>query len=358
MTDIYDYTVAKRIPPLAKYLTIFGNQMILGNYIENDDTTYAPADSLQLDTVRWSDLSTGGTVEAFPALNAEKVGKSDIQVTGLFGASDNLIIFKETNAFYLSGTLYNGNFRFRDSLSEGIGCIAHKSIQKIEGGAWFLSPRGLYMAKGGHKPIEFSDAIQPLFSRTDLTLADATAILDSKYERVYCYIPSTVEGDDLVVVYDYYHKEWLTYSGIDASGGIVMADDVLYHSDGTSVFSRTPDVYNDDGCVITAKYATSWFNQQMPSVKKKYNRGLIFSIHQLDFDLSIETQKNWIETTIHTVNKKVESLNTGSMDFQLKSTQAKSLRFIFSNATLDEDIEINGYEYSWEQDQIEFKGND
>jgi hypothetical protein len=357
MTDIYDYTVAKRLPPKAKYLSVFGNMLVAGNFEENDEATYEPLGTAgEVDAIRWSDLSTGGTVEAFPTLNSEKVGESNTKVTGLSGASDNLIAFKDTNVFYLSGTLVNGNYRFRDSLSEGIGCVSHNSLHKIEGGIWFMSIKGLYIAKNGYKPTEFSDVIEPLFSRSDLDLTKSTAILDAKNEKILCYIHSTT-ANHLVVVFDYYHKEWFTYSGIDASGGIAMVDNVLYHSDGTNVYERSA-TFNDNGAAISCTYSTSWFNQQIASLKKKFTRGLIFSIGGKSFDLNIKSQSNWKDVDKVSINKRVDNLAAGSMDFQLSAIQAKALRLKFSNATLNEDIEINGYEYQWEHTQQAFKGDD
>jgi len=120
MSDTYDSTVRKGLPPKSKYVTIYNNVMILG------DLSSANASDTNL--INWSDNTTGGTVESFPALNQQELGQSDEAITGLFGGSDNLIVFKERNVFYLSGDLITGNYRIRDSLSEGIGCCWYSAL--------------------------------------------------------------------------------------------------------------------------------------------------------------------------------------------------------------------------------------
>lgn len=359
LSDIYDYTIRKGLPPKAKYLDFYNGLMVLGNFKETYSINGAGEELSQENAnfIAWSDLSTGGSVEVFPSLNQQAVGKSDAVITGIFGESDNLIIFKNRNVFYLSGDLVNGNYRLRDSLSEGIGCVAHQSIIKVEGGAVFLSEKGIYMAKDGYKPIEFSDIIEPLFTRsTDLLFSKSVAVLDRLNERVFLFIPSSTPADSIVVQYDYYHKQWFTYKGFDASGGFTMSQDELVHTNGTKVFLRN-DARNDDGVAISARYATSWFNLGKPSLKKKFTNFLAFSLDQSTWKLTVNVERDWQPTADTTAVIQFPSV-VGSEDVSLPAKQCHSMRIILSNAELDENIMINGYNYEFAETQERFKGGD
>lgn len=349
MSDTYDATVRKGLPPKSKYLTFYNGLMVLG------DLSSVKASDANL--VNWSDLTTGGTVESFPSLNQQDFGKSDEAITGLFGDSDNLVVFKERNVFYLSGDLVNGNYRLRDSLSEGIGCIAHQSIIKVQGGAIFLSEKGIYIAKDGYKPIEFSDIIEPLFTRsTDLLFSKAVAVLDRLNEKILLFIPHTDPAESIVVQYDYYHNQWFILKGIQASGGFTMFKDELAHSDGTKVFVRHT-ARNDDGVAISASYSTAWMALGKPSVKKKFTKFLAFSIDQSDWKLSVRVERNW---TVSADTPAVIQFpyEVGSEDISLPASQCHSMRIILSNAELDENIMLNGYNYEFAETQDRFKGGD
>jgi hypothetical protein len=327
--------------------------MVLGNFKE----TFEGATKQNVNTITWSDLSTGGSVEVFPSLNQQEVGKSINKITGIFGESDNLIVFKDRNVFYLSGDLVNGNYRLRDSLSEGIGCVSHQSIIKVEGGAVFLSEKGIYLAKDGYKPIEFSDIIEPLFTRSnDLLFSKSVAVLDRLNEKMLLFIPSSTPADSIVVQYDYYHKWWFTYKQINASGGFTMYKDELVHTDGSKVFLRQ-EARNDDGEAISATYSTAWLNLKRPSVKKKFTSFLAFSINQSTWKLNVDVQRDWKPTTDTTGVIQFPS-SVGSEDIGIPAKQCHSMRIILSNSVLDENMLINGYEYTFAETQTMYKGGD
>ena len=356
LSDIYDFTVRKGLPPKSKYLTVYNGLLVLGNFTEDSTLGFT---RITVNTVNWSDLTTGGSVEVFPALNQQKIGKSTERITGLFGGSDNLVIFKDRNVFFLSGDIVSANYRIRDSLSEGIGCVAHQSIIKVEGGVMFLSEKGIYAARGGNTPTELSDIIEPLFTKflpAGIQLSKAVAVLDRLNEKILLFIPSSTPSESIVVQYDYYFKEWFLYTGIDASGGFVIDRDVLKHSDGTKVFERH-EAKNDVGVAISAAYSTTWMNLVGPSVKKKFTGFLAFSIDQSTWELSIAVQKNWKDVDINTTAIQFPS-SSGSEDTSLPADQVNSMRFKLSNNVLDENILSNGYEYEYAYTQTRLKGDD
>jgi hypothetical protein len=353
LSNILDITVTKALPPKGKFLELFNNQMVIGHLIR----TITSSDRVLVNQINWSDTSTGGTVENFPALNRDEIGKSTEDITGLFGESDNLQIFKRENVFYLSGTLFDLAYRVRDSLSEGIGCLAHQSIIKVEGGCFFLSDRGVYFSSGGAKPLEFSEIIEPLFEdqRGNLELEKAISVLDRLEENIYLFIPA-LDLEHIVLQYDFYHKQWFLYKGINATGGFVMHDDELYHSDGVKEFQRQ-NIYTDDTLPISWKYATSWLNEGSPSFTKKWTRVLLMSILSDSFPVSLKTQENWDDSTdITNIPTFTLGANEIDVDKSLIARSAKSLRFIIEGQTTTTPVKISGMEYDVENTQKAFKG--
>lgn len=356
LSEVYDITYFKRLPPRAKHIASYGDLLVLANLdirFNFSPTQFKPNE------VRWSDLSTGGSPESFPALNASNLGSTRSGIEGLFGDSDNLVAFKYRSVFNLSGNLFNGNYRVRDSLSDDIGCVAANSIYKVEGGGVFLSERGIYWTSDGIKPTEFSDRIEPIFTRdtTGLDFTKCEVASDYFYERLLFFIPAADPENSIVVVYDYYHKEWFIYKDMDASGGFTIHQRELYHCDGTNIYKRTSN-YRDDSSAIKAKYATSWNTEQFPSIDKKYTHLHVLSIEDTDFSLSVTPQYDWKESDEDTAVEVTVAAADLDTDLPLEPVQARGMRVVLENSEIDEPMTINALRYVVEKTQEEPKGDD
>ena len=362
LSNIKDISVPQSAPPIGRYIEMYNNQVVIGNYVEED--SLSPTEALSTNTVDrsngiiWSDTSTGQNKESFPVLNFDEAGKGSNVITGLFGESDNLHIFKEDNLFYLSGTLFDLSYRIRDSLSEGIGCISYSSIVRVSNGCFFLSKKGIYFSSDGAKPTEFSDLIEPLFVKdtTGLELDKAVSTLDRIKEKIYLFIPATDSDNSIVVQYDFYHGQWFLYKGMDASGGFSMFQDELYHNDGSELFLRGGA--RDDNDSISCKYATKWLDEGVPSLKKKFTQWLLFNVFGESFPISVSSQINWSDASLNTEpNPVMLGGEDTDVDGTLSATSAKSLRLIMEAEVLDVPLEINSLEYEVEVTQTRFKGS-
>ena len=182
MEDVYDPTIIKGLPPLAKYVSVYGSTMVMGN-IKNDGTLTGDTPN----TTMWSDTGVGSTVETFAPFDKQVVGKtSEGDITGLFASVNELVILKSKQVYYINGILVGRGFRLRSSLSAGIGCTSHKSIIETESGCLFQATRGIYFAGGGAGRSELSDLIEPLFTEdaTGLDLTKCRATRDTKKEQL------------------------------------------------------------------------------------------------------------------------------------------------------------------------------
>lgn len=351
MDDICDTSVVRQLPPKAKYLSIHGDIMVAGNIISDLDVAYNELKS----SIKWSDSTgrPGSTVESFLPFNVQKIGKSDEgEVSGLFSNTDYVEIHLDKQIYYLTGDLINSAYRLKSALSAGIGAISNRSIEEISGSSLFMSSKGLYAGRYGTFPLEISDSIEPLFSDSDLDLTSSVSTIDILGEKILIFIPS-ITGNHLVLVYDMYFKEWFKYYGIDATSGIVMVGNQLYHHDGTSLH-RSNLEFNDAGKAIDAYYSTAWLNVGEPTLDKKFISAFIASMNTEEREIYIKSQSDWEE--VDETSEVLEYTKKEILGHELNITQTNSMRLLLGNNIKNQPLHISGIEVDIEMQQVSPKG--
>ena len=361
MEDVYDTTILKGLPPKFKYIDIYNNIMVGASLpeIEPELSTLLSVSQVEEESsVAWSDLGVGSTIETFPPFNVEQVGKSNEgSLTGIFAASDNVVLLKEKQVYYLNGNLTLRSFRIRSALTNGIGCVSHRSIQEIEGGCIFMSSRGLYHAMYGQKPTELSDIIEPIFREFgfNFDLSNSKTVNDIENEKLLIFIPA-LTGSTAVLVYDYLFKEWFIHMNIEATSGLVFFGSVLYHSDGINLYKRSL-AYNDNNVAISAYYKTGWEDFQAPTVTKKFDKFVMISLGILNWTVGIRTQVDWDPSVNITDETFSIDADTRVESQSLNMTQKKSMRFEVYNNVKNEGMTITGMEYEAMATQERPKGD-
>ena len=356
LEDEYDTTVLKGLPPKCKYLAVYNNTMVMAN--RSDLSVFIEeAETKEPNTYFWSDTGVGSTVETFPPFNKEVLGKtSEGEISGIFAATDNMVMMKERQIYYINGILIGRNFRSRSALTNGVGCVSHKSIQEIEGGCIFMSARGVYQATYGQKPVEFSDLIEPLFTEdtTGLDLTKANTVNDSKNEKLLMFIPATLESDDITLVYDYYYREWFKHKNILSRNGMTFFGSDMYHIDSTDLYKRSLS-YNDNGSAITAFWKSIWEDLGEPTIVKKFIRFIAISLSSLSWVLNVKTQRDWKDVD-HTDQDISFNSTIYTDDSVVDMSQNKSMRFEIGNDVINEGMLVTGYEFEYEYTQTRPKG--
>lgn len=359
MEEVYgDPSIVKGLPPKCKYLTVHNNQLILMNKVREDEST--DLNSVEEDSIFWNDLGIGSSVETFPPLNVETVGKTNEGgIVGGFSNTESLAILKGRQVYNLTGTLQNRAFRIRNSLSTGVGCVSNQSIAEYRGGCIFVSSKGIYWVAGG-EPIEISDSIEPIFSDgalglNDLLLQNSKTVVDVANEKIYIYIPASTEDNKIVLVYDYYFKEWFLHGNIKADSGLLVnSSGQLLHCDGTTIFNRTED-YSDNGSAIEAYYQTAWLNFGTPALRKKFINFVAIDTSGEDHTLTLKSRLDWDDVT-NSTNTTVSMVGKVVEDKKLNFAQVYALCLIIGNETSDEGLFLDGYELEWEATQNKPKG--
>jgi hypothetical protein len=221
-----------------------------------------------------------------------------------------------------------------------------------------MSNRGIYYTKNGSDPIELSDEIEPFFtdapSIRDLT--GSRTVLDQFREKLYIFIPGDTAENNRVLSYDYYWKEWFVLDGIDASGGLIISDDVLYHAsfDPAGKFYGRIDEPTDDGVAFRAYWASAWHTLGAASFFKKFIQIILWNKNRNPFAARLVVQKDWNDTV--DIQDSIKNFVDKDLKYDLKAQEAKSMRFFLDAPQASGDINYSGYEIEYEINQTRAKG--
>jgi hypothetical protein len=271
-----------------------------------------------------------------------------------------------------------------DSLSrEGIGCDAHHSIAEVQGQLFFLSNRGIRaISAQGMEPIGFP--IEPKFDvGNPFTAKQAVGYFWEKQDKYLIFMPSlpadaSYSNDSVneIYAYDIIRKSWLEWDNFNVMGGMTETDDEIFFGKRTldniniCKVSDNNDKYDyaDHTAAISFIYKSHWDHVGQPSVYKKYLR---IKIHSLDtsindfevdsFALTVKTENDYVLKTLTNVELDFSGGAAGwglgpwgsfpwgesrlvQLRNKLASKKAKSMRVIFENNIVHENVLISGYE--------------
>ena len=370
------------LPPRGRYLTVFRNQLIIGG------------DLLNVNTVSYSDIDGP---EYFPAGDNSVLVETNFgdKVTGLSTNNNALFIFKEQSIHVLTGDIVNDQIRV-DIVSGGdVGCVSHHTISEIKGKLIFLGEKGVFgLTVGDNEPEEVSFKIEPIFRNTsnDFNLTKSIAINWFQKDKYILFLPaeSTSSGGDQytdtnnskLVVFDYSRSAWLEWDNIDMQAGAVVLNNELYFTERrlstlTGLVQNhiyrvldTGDTYDyaDHNVGINWNHKSHWESLKEPDMYKKFIRlkvqSLDASVNDFEtdsFTIKTETQLNYIDAKSSLFDLIFDSgFGWGEFEWgiapwgssrglqdksKLKAMKAQSIRVVFSNNTLHENILISGWTF-------------
>lgn len=273
--------------------------------------------------------------------------------TAVENVNDYLIIFKERAVYFGTGTFgVNQNLKFWRTNTNDIGCSTHASIQIINGEMVFLGTLGIWSLLPGQEPTELGSMINNLITEdsTGLDLSKAESEHDIKNKRYMLFIPATLAANNLVLVYNYFYKQWWVYRGVDFSNGASFFSDELYFIDSSSNTQKfVVGQRNDNSSAIEAFIKTSWESLGDEGIESKYLNLRFFMLEDAVYALSVQSEKNFIEGTSYVDDTKdIDTSSSRTEKLNLGDNKALTTRFIFENNVVDEDLLITGYELEYE----------
>jgi hypothetical protein len=363
-------------PPSCRYIDVWRGQLVMTGNREN------------LNTVYYSDFDG----ESFPVdqsfVTEARLGGGN---SGIKSLDNTLFIFKPRSVITCTGDLGTDQFQVDGMADDGVGCVAHATIKELEGRLWFLGKQGIYSVDRSGT-VKQSEMIGPKFEESytekravahywiekDLYLVQFPALLEDGSNDLYMD-----EANSFIMVYDLYRQAWYEWDTINMTGGMAEYNGDIYtqgfRKDSSDSLSKqytykvldtgTKDDYADHEAAISFSYKTHWEALQEPSVFKKFLR---LKVHSLDgtindfetdkFDLNIVTQHDYKAVTVSSLTMDFSGgilgwgltpwgqFNWGESRLEqiaskLNSRKAKSLRTVFTNSNIHENVLISGYEY-------------
>jgi hypothetical protein len=363
-------------PPSCRYIDVWRGQLVMTGNREN------------LNTVYYSDFDG----ESFPVdqsfITEARLGGGN---SGIKSLDNTLFIFKPRSVITCTGDLGTDTFQVDGMADDGVGCVAHATIKELEGRLWFLGKRGIYSVDRSGT-VKQSEMIEPKFDET-YTEKRAVAHYWIEKDLYLVQFPLMIEdsSNDLyldsvnsfIMVYDLYRQAWYEWNTINMSGGMAEYNGDLYcqgfSKDTSDSLSKpysfklldtgTQDDYADHENAINFSYKTHWEALQEPSVFKKFLR---LKVHSLDgtindfetdkFSLTVTTQHDYRPVTVSSLSMDFSGgilgwgltpwgqFNWGEsrleqISSKLSSKKAKSLRTVFVNNEIHQNVLISGYEY-------------
>lgn len=331
--DDTEPTQDRGLPPKGRYLEIFQGKMIIAGNSDDPDTIF---------------FSNEEGPESFSVFNNLIIGTGeDGDITGLKVLEDILFVFKTKAIYYVSGNLGQGNIRVDRIFGDGIGCTSHASIREVDGVIYFMSRTGIHAIQGQQRPLNLSLAIESLFTldTTGLDLSQAIGINHHVEDKYMVFVPATADNDDRIFVYDYFYESWFIWTNMHMDGGAVVFNDELYWSEasGATNQKQTP-AFNDNGVAIDSFWRSMWFHFGDPAAPKKLNDIRVYALTGENYTLTIQSEKDWVSGSFETNETITFDATTRFDKKNLVSRKPYSYRISFSNNTLDEGLEVTGFD--------------
>jgi hypothetical protein len=365
-------------PPNMRYIDVWRGQIVM------------TGDRTDVNNVAYSDFSG----ENFPAdqsfLTSSRLGGGN---TGVKAQDNKLFVFKPESISAVTGDFGVDTFEVDTYSDEGIGCVAHATIQEMDSRIWFLGKQGVYSCDGVSKPVEESIPVKPRFDQTS-TYREKRAV--SFYwiaKEMYLLLLPEVSTDgssndyldaasSKVMVFDRFRRAWLEWDNFNMLGGMAeLNDDIIMSGIDqnpptllASTFTQhilengTLDDYADHAIATDFEYKSHWESMGEPSVFKKFLRMKVLSLDgsindfETDvFTLALTTEHNYRPVSVASISFDFSGGSSGwgnsgwgefvwgearlnQLKSKLSANKALSFRSIFSNTTIHENVLISGYE--------------
>lgn len=365
------------LPPKGRFLNYYRNQLFIAD---------------NLNTVYYSDIDNP---EYFPPGDQAfdvYTNRGD-SIIGLGSLPNLLVVFKGKSIHAATGDFSQDSFRV-DQVNKGeIGCVAHHTIKEVNGSLYFLSEKGVFSISDSAQLTDLSYNIDPEFTKPGITYNLRKAVgMNWVFQDLYVVMLPTetsTAGDyyldtvnSKVFAYDYTRSSWFQWDNINALGGMILSDNVLWFierrfsaNSGSVVYGayRFNDTgtyldYLDHDEAIVFSYGTAWESGEQPSLYKKFLRLKMYSLEGdfkdgeiIPFSVDVAFQFNYIPNDIGTTNLDFTGGGLGYGDdaysddaygssnllevvARMPATKCRSLRMVMTNSEILENILISGYE--------------
>ena len=193
-------------------------------------------------------------------------------ITALGVVDANLIIFKESKMFGLTGTGPGEDGTGTDllpvAIAAEVGCPYPKSVVQTPNGLMFQSHKGIYL-------LDRSLSITYVGAPIETELGTATVRSAMLVPKAYQVRFALSSGKWLV--WDYVMNQWSTFTGLTAAGMGTWGDEACYVSTAGVVYQEDRTVYTDAGSFVQLHVVTAWLQLAGLQGFQRVNRAILLA---------------------------------------------------------------------------------
>lgn len=230
-------------PPATDLITEFKNRIILVD-AENPLQWWFSKQVIQGFPAEFSDVLT------------QNIDQKGGNISALSTMDDKLVFFKSSNVWYVIGdgpspNGLNNDFSYPQIISSDTGCVNQSSIVLSPLGLFFQSPKGIYLL-GRDLSLNYVGSQVEQFNSATVTSAQMIAGTNQ--------IRFSLDTG-IVLVYDYFVKQWSTFTNIAAVDTEIYAGNYTYLTSAGITNTETPGVYADPlATPISLRLTTGWLS--------------------------------------------------------------------------------------------------
>lgn len=265
---------------------------------------------------------------------------------------DKLILFKSQTIFYMAGTGpaasgAQNDFTDPQLVNSNVGTTNPASVISMPDGLMFQSGTNGIWLMDRSLGVSYVGAGVDAFNQ--YTVVSAKLVSSENQVRF-------VISNGMCLVYDYYVKQWATWTNFPGTSAAVYNGNFAYVTSGGVVNYETPNSFTDNGAFVQLSWTTAWIQlaklQGFQRVWTAYILGTWKSAHTL----GITVQTDFNATPVQTISIPVLTQPTGayqyrihllrqkceSMQFTVQDTQSSIFGegYAVSGLTLDVGVEI------------------
>lgn len=170
-------------------------------------------------------------------------------ITALGVLNQSLIIFKSNNIFSIQGngpdaTGNNNDYGDPTLITSDVGCINANSVVICPLGLMFQSNKGIYLLDQGSN-VTYIGAPVEAYNSYNIT----SSALHTEFNQV---IFTTSQG--VALVYDYYFKQWATWTNHYAQDCVVYNNKVAFITSAGKVYLQNQTLFTDAGSPVLLSF--------------------------------------------------------------------------------------------------------
>lgn len=218
-------------------------------------------------------------------------------ITAGLQMDDKLIIFKNRNIFYMTGTGpspsgTNNDFSSPLLINSDVGAVDQKSVVLMPNGIMFKSNKGIYLLDRSLSASYIGAEVEA-YNGDDVTSAQ----LMKTVNQVRFTLNSGV-----CLVYDYFFQQWSVFSNIAAGDSCRFEGNFTYLKPDGTVMEETPGLYLDDTSFIPLSGTTAWLGFAGVQGFQRVYKALILGAQDGNHTLVITVAYDFDPTVVQTDN--------------------------------------------------------